>query len=58
MKSTRANPTAPVPYQGPTCKIAGVTPARIYDERELAQADADRLSQCNGAGFVVLPFTA
>lgn len=43
------------PYTGPACKNAGITPGKEYDTREEAQADADKLSEVNPAGFVVDP---
>lgn len=56
MKSSRAfdNPTAPWAYRGPTCAAARVEPGKIYDSKEEAETDADKLTKHNPVGFVVL----
>ena len=56
MKSSRAfdGATAPWAYRGPTCASSGVMPGKVYDSKEAAQSDADRLTKHNPAGFVVL----
>lgn len=56
MKSSRAfdNPTAAWAYRGPTCVSAGVELGKIYDSKEEAQIDADKLTKHNPVGFVVL----
>ena len=56
MKSSRAfdNPTAPWAYRGPTCSDAGVEPGKVYEDRESAQIDADKLSEYNPVGFTVV----
>lgn len=56
MKSPRAfdNPTAEWAYRGPTCTVANVELGKIYDSKEEAQADADKLTKHNPVGFVVL----
>lgn len=41
------------PYAGPACNLAGVQPGKVYDSRDLAQKDADRLTACNPVGFEV-----
>lgn len=40
-------------YMGPTCDMAGVAPARIYNSYEDAMADAKRLNAYNPVGFLV-----
>lgn len=56
MKSSRAfdNPTALWAYRGPTCSAAGVEPGKVYEDRESAQIDADKLSEYNPVGFTVV----
>ena len=56
MKSSRAfdNPTTLWAYRGPACIAAGVEPGKVYDDKESAQVDADKLGKCNPVGFVVL----
>jgi hypothetical protein len=56
MKSSRAfdNPTAPWAYRGPTCADAGVEPGKVYDNKAEAEIDAQKLTNCNPVGFVVL----
>ena len=56
MKSSRAfdNPTAPWAYRGPTCSAARVEPGKVYEDRESAQIDADKLSEYNPVGFTVV----
>lgn len=59
VKSTRyvdeAQTSAADAYAGPTCAKAGVEPGKVYDSFEAAQADAQKLSKRNPAGFDVLP---
>jgi hypothetical protein len=43
------------PYQGWTCSVAGITPGQIYTDKELAEADAQKLSKANPVGFDVVP---
>lgn len=56
MKSSRAfdGATAAWAYRGPTCSSADVELGKIYDSKEEAQADADKLTKHNPVGFVVL----
>jgi hypothetical protein len=56
MKSSRAfeGATAPWAYRGPTCTDAGVELGKIYNSKEEAQIDADKLTKHNPVGFVVL----
>lgn len=44
-------------YRGPTCARAKVEPGLVYSSFENAQADADRLSKFNSAGFEVHPLS-
>jgi hypothetical protein len=37
-----------------TCACAGVEPGKVYNSRESAQVDADKLSRYNPIGFVVV----
>jgi len=56
MKSSRSyEGVAPInAYSGPSCACAGVEPGKVYNSRESAQVDADKLSRCNPVGFVVV----
>lgn len=56
MKSSRAfdGATAPWAYRGPTCGQAGVELGKIYDDKNEAETDAAKLTNCNPVGFVVL----
>ena len=57
MKSTRARDsvTARNAYQNrDTCARAGVKPGKIYCSKEVAKADALKLSSVNPVGFVVI----
>ena len=58
-KSSRAreNPTALNAYSASTCIEAGIEPGKIYDCRDEAQRDADRLTKYNPVGFVVTPLS-
>ena len=44
------------PYTGPACACAGVTPGKVYDHKEEAEADARLLSDHNPVGFEVSPY--
>ncbi|NDG30061.1 hypothetical protein EB118_08270 [bacterium] len=56
MKSSRAyEGAAPInAYSGPACACAGVEPGKVYDSRESAEVDANKLSECNPVKFVVV----
>jgi hypothetical protein len=57
MKSSRAyeGATPNNAYGQPeTCACAGVEPGKLYNSRESAQVDADKLTKCNPVGFVVV----
>jgi|694.fasta_scaffold13431_22 hypothetical protein len=45
-------------YTGPTCRRAKVEPGQVYTSFETAQADADKLSKFNSAGFEVHPLSS
>jgi hypothetical protein len=57
LKSTRyvdeSTLSAADAYRGPTCARAKVEPGQVYESFEAAQADADKLSKFNSAGFDV-----
>lgn len=48
------HPTTKNAYKGPTSRLAGVEPAKVYDTHEAAQKDAVKLASWNRAGFVVI----
>lgn len=50
VKSCRDSNT---PYEGPSCKEAGVKPGKIYSDRKEAMQDAAKLTLYNPVGFVV-----
>jgi hypothetical protein len=57
MKRTRAvsSPTVDFAYRNPdTCKCAGVDPGKVYTNFDEAKKDSDKLTGCNGVGFVVI----
>lgn len=57
VKATRRIPERPTvehAYEGPTARLAGVEPGKVYDTREEAQRDAVRLASWNRCGFVVV----
>jgi len=41
-------------YRGPACECAGVEPGKVYGDRESAQIDANKLTDCNPVGFTVV----
>lgn len=41
-------------YRGPACECAGVEPGKVYSDRESAQIDAKKLTDCNPVGFDVV----
>lgn len=48
------HPTTENAYKGPTSRLAGVEPGKVYDTHEAAQKDAVKLASWNRAGFVVI----
>ena len=57
MKSSRAYEGATILnayWQLETCACAGVEPGKVYEDRESAQIDANKLSKCNPVGFTVV----
>lgn len=57
MKSSRAYEGATIlnAYSHPeTCACAGVEPGKVYKDRESAQIDAKKLTNCNPVGFSVV----
>ena len=55
-KASRAYSPAPSDsgYQGPTAKVAGVEPGKVYATRGEAEQDAAKLRAWNRCGFVVV----
>jgi phage-related protein len=53
-RSRTINTVVPWAYRGPTCADAGVTPAKVYDNKAEAETDARKLTGCNPVGFVVM----
>lgn len=56
MKSSRSfDPASSIwAYRGPACECAGVEPGKVYVDRESAQIDAKKLTDCNPVGFDVV----
>lgn len=56
MKSSRAfdGATPEYAYRGSTCERAGIEPGKVYSDFNAASADADKLTEFNPVGFVVL----
>ena len=55
-KASRAYSPAPSDsgYSGPTARVAGVEPGKVYATRREAEQDAARLRAWNRCGFVVV----
>lgn len=48
-----SRPTSDTPYRGSSCERAGVLSGKIYESKEEAEKDAEKLSKVNPVGFVV-----
>ena len=45
------------PYSGPACACACVIPGKVYSDKEEAERDAVKLTECNPVGFQVSPYS-